>query len=141
MGLGLLRIVENLRTGSRNISRYRRVHPESLYCFLLESCTRGGQHVFGFCPKVELYVLFAGGSQGNTRYCQDDLGVMIFKSPEFGSLRCHGELNHARKSVFIKLKMNTPRVCGNSVVVPSRDFLLLLLLPATVSISPVINIY
>lgn len=34
------------------------------------------------------------------------LGVIIFKSPELGSLRCHGDPNHALKRAFTKLKIN-----------------------------------
>ena len=47
--------------------------------------------LFGNCPEVELDMLFAGGSEGIAYYCRDDLGVLLFKCLEFGSLRCNGD--------------------------------------------------
>ena len=61
-----------------------------------------------FLRKVELDIWISGGSQGYIQCRPEDLGVMIFKFPEYGSLRWHGVLNQAWKCIFQKLEKYTP---------------------------------
>ena len=68
-----------------------------------------GGCIFSRClRKVELDIWISGGSQGYIQCRPEDLGVMIFKFPEYGSLRWHGVLNQAWKCIFQKLEKYTP---------------------------------
>ena len=63
-----------------------------------------GVYFVRFLRKVELDIWISGGSQGYIQCRPEDLGVMIFKFPEYGSLRWHGVLNQAWKCIFQKLE-------------------------------------
>ena len=68
----------------------------------------GGGIFSRFLRKVELDIWISGDSLGYIQCRPEDLGVMIFKFSEYGSLRWHGVLNQAWKCIFQKLEKYTP---------------------------------